>query len=209
MKKVSDTDKLTDKNIIDRVTPYQIVHILILFWAATLILYGCGTANKSGSCPVKYALQKVSGEKTFNDPFSYCKCAGTIDAPDKRYKGEKVPDSLISDIKKKMGLVDDFTPDYIRDTTTWRCMDGKVFICMTGANLPCLEKADTSRIPGEAMNDFCKANPDLDYIPAVVTGRSTVYEWRCSGTKPVVVKQVSIPDKLGYHSDIWFELGAD
>jgi hypothetical protein len=209
MKKVSDTDKLTDKNIIDRVIPYQIVHILIVFGAAILMLYGCGTTNSSGSCPVKYALQKVSGEKAFNDPFSYCKCAGTIDAPDKRYKGEKVPDSLISDIKIKMGLAGDVTPDYIRNTTTWRCMDGKVFICMTGANLPCLEKADTRRIPTEAMNDFCKANPDLDYIPAAATGRSTVYEWRCSGTKPVVVKQVSIPDKQGYRSDIWFELGAD
>jgi hypothetical protein len=209
MENASDTDNLTDTNIIDRVIHDQIVHILIIFGVVILMLYGCGTANRNGSCPVKYALQKVSGEKTFNDPFSYCKCAGTIDTPDKKYQGERIPESMISSIKKKMGLTDDVTTDYIRDTTTWRCMDGKVLICMTGANLPCLEKADTRRIPTEAMNDFCKANPDLEYIPAVVTGRSTVYEWRCSGTKPVVVKQVSIPDKQGYRSDIWFELGAD
>ncbi len=209
MKNASDSDNLTDTIIVDRIIPCQIVHIFIIFVAVIFMLYGCGTTNSNGSCPVKYALQKVSGEKAFNDPFSYCKCAGTIDVPDNRYKGEKLPDSLIPDIKKKMDLADDVTPDYIRDTTTWRCMDGKVFICMTGANLPCLEKADTSRKPDEAMNDFCKANPDLDYIPAAVTGRSTVYEWRCSGTKPVTVKQVSIPDKQGYRSDIWFELGAD
>jgi hypothetical protein len=194
---------------IARITSYQIIPVLIFFLASMLMLYGCSAANKSGSCPVKYALQKVSGEKTFDDPFSYCKCVGTIDTPDKRYKGEKIPESLISDVRIKMDLADNVTSDYIRNTTTWRCMDSKIFICMTGANLPCLEKADASRIPGEAMNDFCKANPDLDYIPAVVTGRSTVYEWRCSGVKPVVVKQVSSPDKQGYRSDIWFELGAD
>jgi hypothetical protein len=182
---------------------------MIFILAAILMLCGCSTENKSGSCPVKSAMQKVNGGKTYNDPFGYCKCAGTIDAPDKRYKGEKIPESMIYIIKKKMGLSDDVTFDYIRETTAWRCMDGKVFICMTGANLPCLEKADMSLIPGEAMNDFCKANPDLDYIPAAVTGRSTVYDWKCSGTKPVIVKQVSTPDKQGYLSDIWFELGTD
>jgi hypothetical protein len=85
-------------------------------------------------------------------------------------------------------------------------MDGKVYACTVGANLPCGEKANTSRTPSTAMTDFCAANAEAAAIPAAVTGRATVYAWRCTAGAPAVVRQVVEPDKQGFLANIWHEL---
>ena len=176
--------------------------------SAIIIFSVLSNAHANSSADIKQPAQKTQGLEVFTDPFSYCKCAGTIDTPDKRYKGEKIPESMIIGIRKTMKLSGDAPADYIRQTTFWRCMDSKVFICMVGANLPCMEKADLKRTPSEAMLNFCQTNPGQDYIPAYVTGHATVYEWRCSGKEPVITKQFSKPDARGFLSEIWFELPA-
>jgi len=61
-------------------------------------------------------------------------------------------------------------------------------------------------VPTGEMQDFCKANPAADFIPAAVTGRATVYEWECAGGQPQVVKQLFQSDPQGYLADFWVEL---
>ena len=78
-----------------------------------------------------------------------------------------------------------------------------------GANLPCEAKADTDRTPTQDEIDFCQANPDSDFIPAVVTGRETVYEWRCAAGQPEIVRQVSEPDAQGFLSEIWYQIDQE
>jgi hypothetical protein len=56
------------------------------------------------------------------------------------------------------------------------------------------------------MEAFCQTNPSAEVIPAAVTGRATVYEWKCSEGQAVVVKQVFSSDAQGFLSDFWFEL---
>ncbi len=56
------------------------------------------------------------------------------------------------------------------------------------------------------MEDFCEANPNADVIPAVVTGRETVYEWRCTDGFPRIVKQLFAPDAQGFISNFWYEI---
>ncbi len=85
-------------------------------------------------------------------------------------------------------------------------MNGNVWVCHFGANLPCQEKADTSQTPTSEMQDYCKANPTADNIPAAVTGRATVYEWGCKDGKPAVVKQVFQSDPRGFLANFWYEL---
>ena len=183
--------------------------MMIKIAAASIIIFsGLSTAYANSSAALKQPEQKSLESKVFTDPLNYCKCTGSIDMPDKRYKGEKIPESMLRGIRRSMNLGDDVPADYIRQTTFWRCMDSKVFICMVGANLPCMEKADMTRTPSEAMLQFCKTNPGQDYIPAYVTGHTTVYEWRCSGKEPFITKQLSKPDARGFLSEIWFELPA-
>jgi hypothetical protein len=146
-----------------------------------------------------------SGTESYSDPFAYCSAVETIDAPDTRYNGDKVPDTLVQGMIQK-GIVTADAPADIQKNAVWRCMDKSVWVCHFGANLPCLEKADSSQTSTSAMEDFCKANPAAENIPAAVTGRATVYEWKCNDTKPEVAKQAFKADSQGFLADFWYEL---
>jgi hypothetical protein len=142
---------------------------------------------------------------TYTDPFAYCAAVGTIDQPGANYTGAKVPESVAQALLTALGGPS--TPlDALQNGSFWRCMNGKVYGCFVGANLPCEEKADTNRTPTQAETEFCSQNRDSDFIPAVVTGRATVFEWRCTNGVPEVVKQFVQPDAQGFLSNVWYQL---
>jgi hypothetical protein len=145
-------------------------------------------------------------ETTYKDPFAYCDAVGTVDSPDTRYVGLKVPEAIVAGLKKAIGVAESAPPDVFEQGTYWRCMDGKVYACNVGANLPCTEKADTSRAPNQGMKEWCESNQDSAFIPAFASGRATIYEWRCTGNKPTIVKQINKPDAAGYISSIWYKI---
>ena len=145
--------------------------------------------------------------KSYSDPFLYCMAVGTIDAPDERYTGEKVPPILVQDMID-LGLVTADAPKEIQQNAVWRCMDSSLWVCHFGANLPCTEKADSSQRPTSAMEDYCKANPSAESIPAATTGRATVYEWKCTDGKPEVGQQILHSDPQDFLSEFWHQLAA-
>jgi Tol biopolymer transport system component len=98
--------------------------------------------------------------------------------------------------------------DIFRQTTIWRCMDGVVYACNFGANLPCDSKANIDKNPTQAMNDYCQANPNSDFIPMYVTGHDTIYTWRCNEGTAEALEQVGRVDAAGYLADIWYEIAA-
>ena len=153
------------------------------------------------------SIEEVTSDrkKTYLDPFGYCKAVGTIDTPDFRYVGPKFPDSLARSMVIQ-GLVSADAPDDFRKSAMWRCMDHKVWVCQFGANIPCREKADTSKDPPPGMIDYCKANPAAQVIPAYVAGRATIYEWTCKDGKPRIARQVTNVDQQGYPVAYWTEL---
>lgn len=168
---------------------------LILFIAALLL-----AASFLGACS--------AGQPVYSDPFAYCKAVGTIDAPDEKYNGPAMPDAIIQGMVQQ-GIVSADAPPDFRDNAVWRCMDGKVWVCHFGANLPCQEKADTSQEPTQEMEAFCQANPEADSIPAAVTGRATVYEWTCTGGQPQVGRQLFQSDPQGYLAGFWIQLAGE
>jgi hypothetical protein len=129
---------------------------------------------------------------------------GTLDAPDARYTGPKLPDAVAKGLRKAAGLAGD--APMTEQGAFWRCAEGKVKACYVGANLPCQTKADMSKTPSAAINDYCKANPNADVVPAAAAGRATVYEWSCKNGAPQVGKQVGQVDTQGFRSDIWYEV---
>lgn len=151
-------------------------------------------------------LLSSCGMLRYTDPFAYCAAVGTIDAPDARYAGPKVPDAVGRGLMNAMQMSADAPFEPFIQRTTWRCMDGKVYGCNFGANIPCLEKANIDRTPGPALKDFCKVNPVSNGIPAAVTGRSTVYQWRCTDGTPAIVKESTQPDTQGFLSMFWYEI---
>ena len=173
-----------------------------------VLLIGACSAPATQSTPMQSqptAAVINSEQPLYDDPFAYCAAVGTIDAPDERYNGPKMPDSIIEGMIEQ-GIVSADAPLEFQQNAVWRCMNNSVWVCHFGANLPCLEKADMSQVPTSEMEDFCKTNPTADVIPAVVTGRATVYEWKCNAGKPEVVRQVFQVDPQGYLANFWYEL---
>ncbi len=146
---------------------------------------------------------------TFSDPFTYCAAVGTIDAADARYSGPKVPDAIAQGLRKAFNAPPDAPLDPFVRNSFWRCMGGKVFACNVGANIPCEGKADTSKTPNEGITSWCKSNPNTDFIPAVATGRETVYAWRCANGAPQIVSQVLTPDARGFISNFWYAINPN
>jgi hypothetical protein len=146
--------------------------------------------------------------QTFSDPFAYCASVGTVDAPTAAFTGPAVPPEVITGLQTAMKS--DIPAEVMSQGTVWRCMDQQVYACFVGANLPCSAKANTDKTPTQAEKDFCAdaANTNADAIPAVVTGRETVYSWRCTNGEPAIDKQVFQVDAQGFISDIWYQLPA-
>ncbi len=187
-----------------------------LAWFTTLllvgaVLVGCGAtpAPAVTATPVATSVPAATATlATYADPFAYCAAVGTVDAPGSDYVGPKVPESVAQGLQQALNAPD--TPiEVLQNGSFWRCMDGSVYACFVGANLPCEAKANTDRTPTQEEIDYCQQNPNSDFIPAVVTGRETVYEWRCLDGAPAIVKQVSQPDAQGFLSDIWYEISPN
>ena len=178
---------------------YRTVSIVSLFLVVGLLIGACSTAEPQSS-PIQTPSTVATG-----DPFAYCAAVGTIDAPDARYTGPEMPDSIVQGLIQQ-GIVSADAPLEFQKSAVWRCMNGQVWVCHFGANLPCQEKADSAQTPTSEMEEFCAANPAAEVIPAAVTGRATVYEWKCSEGKPEVVRQVFQVDPQGYLADFWYEL---
>jgi hypothetical protein len=143
---------------------------------------------------------------SYTDPFAYCDAVGTLDAPDSRYSGPPMPDVLVQGLKKASGASADAPDEMFITSGYWRCMDGKVYACTVGANLPCASKANTGKTPTQAETGYCQANPDSDFIPAYVTGHDTIYAWRCKQDQPEIDQQVFHVDKQGFIAEIWYEI---
>ena len=178
-----------------------------------LILTACSTrANARGIAaltptPKPVQAQPTDNQTTYSDPFAYCAAVGTVDTPDNRYTGPQINQDIIDGYKKAAGLMASTEPmDMFMKTTIWRCMNHQVYACNFGANLPCDSKANTDKTPTQAMADYCKANPDADFIPMVVTGHATIFSWHCVKNSPQVLDQIDKADAAGYLTQIWMPI---
>ena len=143
-----------------------------------LIVSSCAPAAGTQAASTTAAPATESAAKPTSDPFAYCHEVGTIDTPDANYTGAPMPDALLQAMIQQ-GIISADMPKEMQQNAIWRCMDQQVWVCHFGANIPCDQKADPSQTPTAAMQDYCKANPSTDVIPAYVAGRTTIYAWAC------------------------------
>ena len=137
------------------------------------------------------AVTPVSAQA--ESPVQTCSRLGTDDTL------RKVPASLGVAVNAVFGMR--MPPADAARMTSYRCFEGRVLLCTVGANLPC-GKANVSRtLPG--ADAYCRDNPDAAVIPAFATGHDTVFEWRCSGRKATVVKQIAQVDARGFVQEFW------
>jgi len=134
------------------------------------------------------------------DSFDYCARVGTIDKP---ADGTPLPPDLLPYVRSTLGLSVD--PARAPQSYDWRCMDGAVFVCAVGANIPCDSKADRAKTNLGAEN-YCRENPDAPFVPAYATGHNGLYEWSCSRGTALRGKLAVKLDRRGYRADVWHKV---
>lgn len=180
----------------------------IPLWLLVMIATACSPkAGPAAHAPSGPPPTKSSGREVFANPFAYCAAVRTVDAPDSGYAGVPIPDAIISGFKKAAGLeASTESMATFRRTTIWRCMNGKVYACNFGANLPCDSKAKTDRTPSPSMQDYCRANPNSAVMPMSATGHDTIYSWQCVKGQAQLLAQIGQVDAAGYLAQIWYAI---
>lgn len=140
------------------------------------------------------------------DPFAYCTAVGTIDAPDARYTGPPVPPSIARGLQKAFGVAPSEPLAAFERGTSWRCMDGAVYACNVGANLPCEAKPDADPKPTQGMREYCASNAGSDFIPMFVTGHDSLFSWSCAGSEPKRGERTWTLDARGFVASIWHRI---
>lgn len=177
---------------------------LLLASGAAAVAVGAPPAGSgAGVEPGRHCFEAAAVDCDALGPWAYCRAAGTEDEPDSERLGPETAAAFHGRVREVFDLPDDLPEERVSAWTAWRCMDGEVWACIAGANLPCRERADTRREPSEPLRSYCRDHPEADVIPAAVTGRATVYSWRCAGGRPEVAAQWSEPDPRGFHGGIW------
>jgi hypothetical protein len=150
-------------------------------------------------------LAPSRAQAAWTDPVAYCRAVGTIDAPDAQYTGPTVPDWMARSLMHAVHAPASAPIATFRHSA-WRCLDGAVLACATGANIPCDQKAETSHTAAIGARRFCKQNRDAEVVPAYAAGRATIFEWRCAKGEPVIARQVLEVDAAGYPSAFWYRV---
>jgi hypothetical protein len=130
-------------------------------------------------------------------PSAVCTRIGTDDTL------QPIPENLVPAVNAVFGIR--MPIGMAVDTTVFRCVDGHVLVCTTGANLPC-GQANSSRTPGAGAVGWCHDHPDSTFIPAVATGHDTIYAWRCLDRRPKVIRQTQRVDARGFFARYWREV---
>jgi hypothetical protein len=82
-----------------------------------------------------------------------------------------------------------------------RCMDGRLWACFTGANLPC-DKMNMAR-DNKGAEAFCQTNPEASFVPAFATGHDTIYSYRCVAGRPEISGETFRLDARGFAAALW------
>lgn len=172
------------------------------FLVIPILLIGLGILSCNQSSDTNLDTEQA----TYENPFEYCKAVKNVNTPGAEYVGPKIPESVTDMLRKDMGISETMPAEMFNDGTSWRCMDGNIYACNVGANLPCQEKADVSKEPNDGMLNYCGENPDAELIPMYASGRATVYEWKCDNGTPEIVKQIAETDKAGYIKGLWYKI---
>lgn len=111
-----------------------------------------------------------------------------------------VPHALLDKVKAAFGA-DAGTAGRGKEPI-WRCMAGKVVVCVPGGERYC-GRADTQVMATSDSVAFCQAHPGSATIPSAVTGRDTIFRWSCDGTSPKNEGAVRTVDPRGFVADYW------
>lgn len=144
--------------------------------------------------------------QTYTEPIQYCRAVKTIDEPDKRYTGPRVPASVLSRIAEDLKVPKE---QVNQGDVSWRCMNGALLACIvTNSGDACAKAPGIDDPPPRAdkdkwMFDECKGKR-TGVIPGV-HGR-----YVCQNGVPIVRHPNYGPgdvDARGFPTNAWVVVG--
>jgi len=139
---------------------------------------------------VPFALTEAAPAQNVN---AFCASAGNDD------RVKPIPSELVPAARHLFELTSN-SAARVQESTVFRCMSAKVWLCNHGANLLCA-KADVSRV-SKGAEAYCRESPGSDLVPMVATGHATIYTWRCLGRKPRIIESRDV-DARGFIAKQW------
>ena len=127
------------------------------------------------------------------DIFSYCKTVINLDNHGNTTIDRRSEASLAKALNTKALI--------------WRCMDGDVFACATGASGSACQKMSAGKLPTAAISAFCIQQPNSQFVPMSVIGNSPA-SWKCVGPVPKILQSVQL-DKRNFMKDSWLKVGGE
>ena len=165
-----------------------------------LLPSNCGGAGRALVATAAILLAEpvaARAQDTPSDPAAICRQAGDDD------RLRPIPVTLATAARRLFELRD-MPEAVVQRSTVFRCMDGTVMLCNSGANLAC-GPADSARdLPGATR--WCQEHPGAPAIPMVATGHATIYRWHCDGTKARADAAVERLDSRGFITRVWKRL---
>src|SRR5690606_12439165 len=128
------------------------------------------------------------GSVDYESPFSYCGQVVNADEPGAPYAGQPHPADVFLVLADVTGIPQDAEERQETPEFSWRCMDGFVYACTYGPNLPC-GKADLRSSATPEMVQFCNEHFPGTPLPGSLTGHQTIYSWVCRGETPATTHQ--------------------
>lgn len=111
-----------------------------------------------------------------------------------------LPAALVPAVEKAFDL-HEMTLKQVQELTMARRMDGHIYACFVGANLPCGKADITTHQP--AISTWCHENPHADFVPAYITGHDSAYTWRCTKGQADIIPPSAGLDAQGYFTEYW------
>jgi S1-C subfamily serine protease len=124
----------------------------------------------------------------YAEVFAFCEAVKNTPefSNDPRYVGENPPRVVISAMKA--------------EDVVWRCQDGEVYGCETGASGRNCRQVTSIKTPDKDVKEFCAKNPNSSFVPMAVN--YTASSWRCRGRVPIREETYPV-DEHGYMSGAW------
>ncbi|WP_217578075.1 hypothetical protein [Mesorhizobium sp. GbtcB19] len=157
---------------------------LLAFALLSAFVAGAATAKAAPADDLYKLCRQVKNDDTIR-PYSHELYGGTVKAFKRLF-----PDATSA-----------LQEQELQTQASYRCMNGKVLACFVGANLPCAKMNTARDNPG--ADEFCKANPNADVVPAFATGHDAVYSYKCASGKAVVAGNSWQLDKRGFAKKLW------
>jgi hypothetical protein len=152
-----------------------------------------GLAAAIGAWTVTTAMAEPAATARHGDVVAFCKAHRSVDFPGRLFFGPGyTPGAIPQQLSKLDGPLQ------------WRCLEGRVWVCLDSADGDWCSKKDVSRRPSPLLRQACREDPERVSL-SFAEEHYSAFDWRCKGGTPVIIQSYPL-DQHGFFKASWTPL---